>query len=196
MTTTRRDIVSGAVFGAGAITLYQYVSAFPVREGQSPAISAGFYPRLLALFLAVLAIIQIGTAIVTELRVSRASSPQGDGTSPGTDTSAQGDGDSAAAASSVGIPTMRPIWKDRGSFVLFLVTVAALVIYPYLLRVLGFAITGFLFVGTLIFALSAERRKGKDLIFIVAITLGIAVLTYIIFRQFLEIPFPTGVFGR
>lgn len=193
MTTTRRDIVSGAVLGAAAITLYQYVSAFPVREGQSPAISAGFYPRLLAIFLGVLALIQIGTAIVTEIRFSRASSPW-------TGSSAQAGGDSPAAASATersgAIPQMRPIWKDRGSFVLFMVTVVALVVYPYLLRILGFAITGFLFVGTLIFALSAERRKGKDAIFIIAITIGIAVLTYVIFRRFLEIPFPTGVFGR
>lgn len=178
MTTTRRDIVSGAVVGAAAITLYRYVSAFPVREGQAAAISAGFYPRLLAMFLGVLAVIQIATAVVTELRVSRASSPESDT-----------DGSEA-------IPAMRPIWKDRGSFVLFVFTVVALVVYPYLLRLLGFAITGFLFVGSLIFALSAERRKGKDALFIVAITLGIAILTFVIFRRFLEIPFPTGVFGR
>lgn len=199
------------------MTLYWYVSTFPVREGQAPAISAGFYPKLLALFLGVLAAIQIVTAIVAELRVARASAEAAPGTDPREtpDTAADAGtasetGPSAGAVLPTGTEPALPvdavdappsgrmpaIWKDRKSFGLFLFTVVALVIYPFVLRILGFTITGFLFLGSLIFALSAERRRGKDLILIAIVTVGVGVLTYFVFRRFLQIPFPTGVFGR
>lgn len=174
MTTTRRDIVSGAVLAVVAMTLFRYVSAFPVRQGQAAAISAGFYPRLLAVFLGGLAVLQIATAVVTEVRLAR----------------------SAADTEAARPERMAPIWKNPTSLRLFLLSIVVLVVYPFLLRLLGFTISGLLFVGTLIVALSAERRRGRDLVLIVAITLGIGILTYVVFRRFLQIPFPTGIFGR
>jgi len=177
MTTTRRDIVSGTVLGAAALGLYIYVSAFPVREGQSPAISPGFYPQMLALFLVTLALIQVGTALRDVWR-RRAPSV------------------SEATASPAPTQQMRPLWKDRRSLGLLLFTTAALILYPFLLRILGFTITGVLFLGSLITALSAGHRRGRNGLFIVGITIAIGVLTYIVFRRFLNIPFPTGVLFR
>jgi hypothetical protein len=161
------------------MTLYRYVATFPVREGQAPAISAGFYPKILALFLGVLAVIQIGTAIIAEVRFARSVSDAGADTESGTRPAA-----------------MPAVWKDRKSLGLFLFTVVALVIYPFVLRLLGFTITGLLFLGSLIVALSAERRRGKDLVVIIVVTIGIGILTYFVFRRFLQIPFPAGIFGR
>ncbi|MDA3949389.1 MAG: tripartite tricarboxylate transporter TctB family protein [Spirochaeta sp.] len=172
MTTTRRDIVSGTVLGAAALGLYLYVSAFPVREGQSPAISPGFYPQMLAFFLGTLALIQIGTALRDVWK--RRSLP----TAAPSDTH------------------MAPLWKDRRSLGLLLFTTAVLILYPFLMRILGFTITGLLFLGSLITALSAGHRRGRNGLLIVGITIAIGVLTYVVFRRFLNIPFPTGVLFR
>jgi len=214
VTKTRRDIVSGAVFAVAGITLYRYAAAFPVREGQAPAISAGFYPKLLAFFLGVLAVIQIVTAVVAEVRFARGASGTGAGAEPGaappaapdtattTDTATGAEPATTPAALQAGTPEARSlhrmpaVWKDRNSLGLFLFTVIALVIYPFLLRILGFTVTGLLFLGSLIVALSAERRRGKDLVIIIAVTIGIGILTYFVFRRFLQIPFPAGIFGR
>ena len=44
-----------------------------------------------------------------------------------------------------------------------------------------------------ILALSGGYRKGKQLAFIAGITVGITLLTYLVFRLFLKVPFPTGI---
>jgi len=170
MTTYRRDIISSGVFGIGAVTLYTYVSKFPVRAGQPAAVSAGFYPRILALALGVLAVVQLVTTIAKEIK-ARALTASDAPPSPG---------------------TIR-VWKDAASFRLFMITVAALIIYPFMMRLVGFSITGLSFLGTLIFALSREQRRGKHAWIIAAITLGIGILTFVVFRHFLNIPFPRGI---
>lgn len=164
----RRDLISGAVFGAGAIILFTYASGFPVREGQSAAISPGFYPKLLAVLLGVLSLIQIVTAVISELRIRN--------TNGGEDRK-----------------SLPPIWKDRHTFRLFAFTLGTLIAYPFLMRLIGFAFSGFLFLGALIYALSKDSRKGRQLIAIAVITVGISVLTYLVFRVFLKIPFPTSL---
>lgn len=194
MTTTRRDIVSGTVLGGAALGLYLYVSTFPVREGQSPAISPGFYPQILALFLVALALIQIVTALAAVWKRRSV---------PGTAASSQAgeqtrDGEEAATRSSTAASAnqMAPLWKDGRSLGLLLFTIAVLILYPYLMRILGFTITGLLFLGSLITALSAGHRRGRNGLLIVGITLAIGILTYVVFRRFLNIPFPTGVLFR
>lgn len=162
MTASKRDIISGAVFGTGAIILYTYASGFPMREGQAAAVSPGFYPKLLAVLLAVLSIIQIVTSIISRRKEAE---------------------------------TLPPIWKDKRSLRLFAITLGALIAYPFVMRLIGFAFTGFIFLGALIFALSEGSRKGKQLVMIGVITVGISVLTYLVFRVFLRIPFPTGLIG-
>lgn len=172
MTTVRRDIVSGTVLGAASLGLYLHVSTYPVREGQAMAISPGFYPQMLTLFLLTLAVIQIGTAVHSVLKQR-----------------AQGE-------SSVSRQQMPPLWKDRRSLTLLLLTTGALVLYPFAMRIFGFTITGLLFLGTLITALSAGHRRGRNGLLIVGITIAIGLLTYIVFRRFLNIPFPQGVLFR
>lgn len=164
MTPYKRDIIAGGIFGAGAITLFLVASGYPVREGQALAVSPGFYPRLLAIILAVLSAIQIVTAIIN------------------------GSGEN-------GDEDLPPIWKDRSSLLLFCTTLGALIAYPFLMRLIGFAPTGLLFLGTLITALSEGHRKGRELFVIGIITLAIGVLTFVVFRLFLKIPFPSGIFG-
>lgn len=172
MTLMRRDMISASVFGIGALWFFVHVSGYPVRQGQPPAVSAGYYPRILAMLLGVLAIIQFAGALTREIRHRKTN-------------------DDAA-------PELMPrAWKDRRTFGLFMITLAALLVYPFLMNIIGFSITGFLFVGTLIVALShGELRRGKYLLGILLATLGIAVFTYLVFRHFLEIPFPRGVFFR
>lgn len=167
MTTYRREVISSAVFGAGAVILYLYVSGFPVREGQPAAVSAGFYPRILAIALGVLAVIQAASAVVAHLRTTPRPAPDG----------------------------VR-FWKDAASLRLLLFTLVVLVAYPFVMRVLGFAITGLLFLGVLIVALSRDQRRGKQVWIIVGITLAIGVVAFIVFRYFLNIPFPRGLLFR
>ena len=163
MTPHRRDLITGGVFAAGALTLFLVASGYPVRESQALAVSPGFYPRLLALILAVLSGIQIISALVAGTRDAQEDLP--------------------------------PIWKDRRSFLLFCITLGALIAYPFLMRLIGFAPTGLMFLGALIYALSEGHRKGRELIIIAVITMAIGALTFVVFKLFLKIPFPSGIFG-
>ena len=173
MTTTERDVISGVVFAAGSLGFYLYASSFPVREGRPIAVSPGFYPRLLAAILGGLAVIQIITAVVAEVRRR---------------TLAAGDEETPAH--------LPPIWKDRRSLGLFLLTLAALMAYPFLMRLAGFSVTGFIFFGLLVYALSAGHRSGRGPIVILAVTLGLTVLTFVVFRLLLQIPFPDALIWR
>lgn len=165
MTLTRRDIVSGLIFGAGAAALYLYAAQIPARAGQPAAVSAGFYPKLLAAILGILSLIQIVSAIVAEAR-----------------------GQSQRAR------TAAPRWwKDRSAFLLSGATFLLLILYPLFLNSLGFLIAAFVFLVILTFLLSAGQRSGRQLVLLVALTLGLTVLTYLVFREFLQIPFPYGV---
>jgi uncharacterized membrane protein len=152
-----------------------------VREGQPAAVSAGFYPRILAAILAGLAVFQLVQALISrgKARAAVSGAPPTAGTSPS---------GSSAPARGV-LQTLPPIWKDRASLRLFLVAVAALIAYPFVMRLVGFSITGLAFLGTLIYALSPEQRKGRGLWFILAITLAIGLVTFVVFRYFLNIPF-------
>ena len=168
MSTYKRDIISSLTFGVGAVALYLYVAQFPVRASQPVAVSSGFYPKILALVLGVLALIQLVSAVVKEAKSGR----------PG------------AAVHDTAAPRL---WKDASAFRLFLLTLAALIVYPFLMQVIGFSITGLLFLGTLIFALSRDNRRGREVWIILAVTLGIGLLTFVVFRYFLNIPFPRGI---
>ena len=150
------DIVTGAMLLVGSIFLNYYAGTFPVREGVSPLLSAGFYPRLLAFILGGLSILLIISS------VRRTARPE----------------------------EKKPLWKSRQSFFLFLLTLGALVFYPVIMTLFGFPITGFVFILLLVTALSekGERRP----IVILLISIGITVITFLVFQVFLRIPFPSG----
>ncbi len=168
MTIQKRDMIASVVLGSGSLALFLYASGFPVREGQPLAVSPGFYPKMLAVLLGILSVLQIVNAIIGNYKLQNSRDSEGEKDLP-------------------------PIWKDRHAFNLFSITLGALIAYPLLMQLIGFAFTGFIFLGTLIFALSKDSRKGRQLIFIGIITIGISVLTYLVFRVFLRIPFPTGL---
>jgi hypothetical protein len=152
------DIVAGAVFLIGSISLYIYAGTFPVREGVSPVLSAGFYPRLLAFILGGLSILLIVSTIVKKAKA---------------------------------IEHKKPFWKSRESFLLFLLTLGALVLYPFMLMFFGLTITGFAFILLLVSSLSEKGTRQPVVILLVSI--GITVITVLVFQVFLRIPFPSGI---
>ena len=151
------DIVTGAVLLIGAIFLNYYAGTFPVREGVSPLLNAGFYPRLLAFILGGLSILLIISSVVKKTEATE---------------------------------EKRPLWKSRESFLLFLLTLGALVLYPFVMTLFGFALTGFAFILLLVSSLS-EKGTRRPLV-ILLVSIGITVITVLVFQIFLRIPFPSG----
>ena len=83
------------------------------------------------------------------------------------------------------------LWESSKAFVLFLQTVAMLVVFPILMRVLGFAVTVLLFTTVLVWLLSA--REDRRVKVILPVSLGISVVVYVVFKIVLAIPFPSGI---
>ena len=166
MRVNKRDLISGAFCALGASALYVHAHSFPTRSDQAAAIGPVFYPKLLALMLGVLAAVQMVGAV-------SGSAPDGEAR----DTGLQ-------------------VWKDRHAFFLFCLTLGLLVLYPFLIRLIGFAPSGFLFVGSLIYALSTDARRGRQLIPLALVTFAVTIVTYVVFRLVLNIPFPTGIIVR
>jgi hypothetical protein len=88
-----------------------------------------------------------------------------------------------------------PIWKDSQARNLLLVTFGTVVLFPFLLRTFGFVLSSFLFLAILIAALSLQELKEGKWKLLALVTLGIGLLTYLVFQVFLGIPFPTGIFS-
>jgi len=85
----------------------------------------------------------------------------------------------------------KPFWQSKESFLLFVLTLGALVLYPFMLTFFGFAVTGFAFILLLVSSLS-EKETRRPLV-IVSVSVGITVLTVLVFQVFLRIPFPSGI---
>ena len=83
------------------------------------------------------------------------------------------------------------IWKTRKSVFLFLLTLGLLVLYPFIMNYFGFATASFIFLFTLITALT-ENAKSRILP-ILGVSLGLTIVMYLVFHVFLRIPFPTGI---
>lgn len=82
-------------------------------------------------------------------------------------------------------------WKNMSSLKLFLGTLVMLVIYPYLLTYLGFATATLIFIFIMINSLfTKEERNIKRLGFISII---ITIVIYLVFNEFINIPFPSGL---
>jgi len=154
----RGNIVTGAVLLFGSIFLNFYAGTFPVREGVSAVLNAGFYPRLLAFLLGGLSILLIIASVVKKTEATE---------------------------------QKKPLWKSRESFLLFLLTLGALVLYPFVMTIFGFALTGFAFILLLVSSLSEKGTRQPFVILLVSI--GITVLTVLVFQVFLRIPFPSGI---
>lgn len=84
-----------------------------------------------------------------------------------------------------------PMFKDRKSTILFIITVALLLLYPILLSNIGFAVATFIFITSLTFTLSDNRKQ--KLFINLGVSLGTTTLIYLVFRVVLKIPFPSGI---
>ena len=82
-------------------------------------------------------------------------------------------------------------FKNRGALSLFLLTLFLLVLFPLGMESLGFVVTCFLFVLTMIFLLSGKDHR--NIVISIIVALGITLLTYGVFKSLLGIPFPTGI---
>ncbi len=131
----------------------------PTRKNASMILSTGFYPRLLAILLAVLSVIMVLESIHTSRK----------------------QGDKQAT----------PFWKDLHAFLYFFLVIGVMVLYPLSMQLIGFALTSFLFILSLVWLLT-EKQKRK-LWVIVSVSLGISVIVYVVFKLILNIPFPMGI---
>lgn len=77
------------------------------------------------------------------------------------------------------------------SMVLLLLTLVMLVIFPIGLQYVGFPITTFLFILTLVYCLTDREKYGIKTILLISLAITIAI--YLVFIMFLRIPFPKGI---
>jgi len=159
MTTKRTDIIAAVSLFAFSGLLIIGSGQMPTRKNSSMILSTGFYPRLLAILLAVLSVIMVLESI-------QKSRKQGD-------------------------KQATPYWKDLHAFLYFLLVIGLLVLYPLGMRLVGFALTSFIFLSSLVWVLT-EKPKRK-LWVILSVSLGITVIVYVVFKLILKIPFPMGI---
>ncbi len=84
-------------------------------------------------------------------------------------------------------------WTTKAAFSLFAVTLVLLVLYPFIMKLLGFATASLIFITTLTWMLS-EKAHRRPLVIGGGISLALTVIVYIIFKMILAIPpFPQGM---
>ena len=83
------------------------------------------------------------------------------------------------------------VLKSKKAIFLFSITLFLLVLYPFLLDLLGFASSSFIFIFFLIFFLTEDAKK--KLFFILPMSLALSLLMFVIFKVILKIPFPSGI---
>lgn len=155
----KKDSITSIILLIFSGVLYYYASTFPVREGRVRVLNAGFYPRLLAIVLAILALL----LLISTIRKK----PDGKESEKG-----------------------KEFWTSRKSLILFFITFVMLVVYSFLLNILGFAAATLLFVLILVYNLSdKEKFKIRN---IVLVSTGITTIIYLVFKVFINIPFPQG----
>ena len=74
---------------------------------------------------------------------------------------------------------------------LFLSTVLMLVLFPLVLKLLGFAAASFIFLFVLIFILTENSLK--RIVPIIIISAGLSGIMFTVFKLILKIPFPSGI---
>jgi hypothetical protein len=157
----KKDLIASIIFLAIAVVIYSYASTFPVKDGATIAMSAGFYPRFISIILAILSVLMMAES------VKKKTTPD-----------------------DCPVPDTTPLFRSKGGFNLML-TIALLVAYPFLLEKLGFATAAFAFILTMIIVLTQDFRKKIGFIIILSVVL--TAVMYLIFKIFLQIPFPRGI---
>ncbi len=74
---------------------------------------------------------------------------------------------------------------------MFFLTIVLLILYPFIMKLFGFATASFLFITSLTWMLSDPEHKKP--VKIGLSSLGITALIYVIFKIVLAIPFPQGI---
>ncbi len=156
----KKDLAASICFLVIAVVLYTYASTFPVKAGVSLVLSPGFYPRLLSVVLALLSVLLMFETVKKK--------PEQEDCPP---------------------VQKKALLKTKGGK-LFLLTLGMLIIYPFCLEYLGFAVAAFVFIFVMISALSEDFKK--NIVVILIISLSITVIMYLVFKIFLHIPFPQG----
>lgn len=82
-------------------------------------------------------------------------------------------------------------WKDLQAFLYFLLVIGIMILYPLFMQVIGFAFTSFLFILSLVWILT--EKANRKLWLILSVSVGIAVIVYVVFKLILNIPFPMGI---
>lgn len=82
-------------------------------------------------------------------------------------------------------------WKNKSSFILFLKTLLMLLIYPFLLNYLGFGSATLIFIIIMVYFLS--NKKTSNFKKMALISLAITAAIYLVFNEFINIPFPHGL---
>jgi DMSO/TMAO reductase YedYZ heme-binding membrane subunit len=82
-------------------------------------------------------------------------------------------------------------WESTNALLLFVLTIALLVAFPFVMKTLGFGTATFLFITVLVWLLSGKDRNRPLLI--LPVSLGITVVVYVVFKVVLAIPFPSGI---
>lgn len=90
--------------------------------------------------------------------------------------------------------TTKKFWDgtSKNSLILLGITLGMLILYPIFLQYVGFTITTFMFILGLIFCLSDREKYGIPVIFVVSF--ATTTVIYLVFKLFLKIPFPRGIF--
>jgi putative tricarboxylic transport membrane protein len=157
MTEKKKDLISSiGVLGFAGI-LYQAAKGLPTRKSVSVVLNTGFYPQMLAIILAVLAVLLLISSL-TKKTDSRES---------------------------------EKFFKNRESLGLFLLTLLLLVLFPLGMELLGFIVTCFAFILTMVLLLTGRFHRNVPLSIVVS--LGITLLIYGVFKLLLGIPFPSGI---
>lgn len=157
MTKRNLDVLAAICLLAIAGLLFIAAGFMPTREGGIPALSTGFYPRILAIILAVLSFLMV----LENLRK---------GSSNQMEVS---------------------WWVTKHALFMFLLTLVLLVLYPFVMKIFGFATASYLFITSLTWMLSDKEHKKPLRIGLTS--LGITSLIYVIFKTVLAIPFPQGI---
>lgn len=82
-------------------------------------------------------------------------------------------------------------WKNSTSFLYFATTLILLTLFPFIMKILGFALTSFLFIASMVWLLS--EKKNRHPLKIALVSVVIACIVYVVFKIILAIPFPTGI---
>lgn len=84
------------------------------------------------------------------------------------------------------------VWfATKSAFFMFMITFILLVIYPFIMKNLGFATASFIFISCMTWLLS--EKENRKPVFMFGITVVLTTIVYIIFKMVLEIPFPRGI---